>query len=117
MINRPLLNPVQTKREYFWLFLIVVLENILALCVELYNGGVWTSQGHYYSWDLRLGTFTLAILSLLYYYNKCHMTRDLMDAPKCGGWLNYLPICLCCVKDKPMKAMEDEVFFQLSRKL
>ena len=44
MINRPLLNPVQSKREYFWLFLIVVLENILALCVELYNGGVWTSQ-------------------------------------------------------------------------
>ena len=44
MINRPLLNPVQSKREYFWLFLIVVLENIIALCIELYNGGVWTSQ-------------------------------------------------------------------------
>ena len=44
MINRPLLNPSQSKREYFWLFLIVVLENIIALCIELYNGGVWTSQ-------------------------------------------------------------------------
>ena len=44
MVNRPLLNPVQSKREYFWLFLIVVLENIIALCIELYNGGVWTSQ-------------------------------------------------------------------------
>ena len=44
MINRPLLNPVQSKREYFWLFLIVVLENFIALCIELSNGGVWTSQ-------------------------------------------------------------------------
>ena len=44
MINTPLLNPVQSKREYFWLFLIVVLENFIALCIELYNGGVWTSQ-------------------------------------------------------------------------
>ena len=44
MINRPLLNPVQTKREYFWLFLIVVLENLIALGIELGNGGVWTSQ-------------------------------------------------------------------------
>ena len=44
MVNTPLLNPVQTKREYFWLFMIVLAENIIALCIELINGGVWTSQ-------------------------------------------------------------------------
>ena len=65
-------------------------------------------QGHYYSWDVRLATFTLAVLSLLYYYKKYHLTRDLLDPPRCGGWLNYLPICLCCARDQPMKAMEDE---------
>lgn len=47
MINTPLLNPVKNKREYFWLFMIVVLENVIALFIEGYNGGVWTSQvGH-----------------------------------------------------------------------
>ena len=44
MVNTPLLNPVQTKREYFWLFTIVVVENLIALGIELINGGVWTSQ-------------------------------------------------------------------------
>lgn len=32
---QPLLNPVQTKREYFWLFLIVIVENAIALVVEV----------------------------------------------------------------------------------
>ena len=32
---QPLLNPVQTKREYFWLFLIVIIENAMALVVEV----------------------------------------------------------------------------------
>ena len=68
---QPLLNPVQTKREYFWLFLIVIIENAIALVVEVrssiifsftvwassafqvYNGGVMTRDGHYYSWDVR----------------------------------------------------------------
>ena len=44
MVNRPLLNPVQTKREYFWLFLVVVLENLIALSIEVGNGGVWSSE-------------------------------------------------------------------------
>jgi len=108
MINRPLLNPVQTKREYFWLFLIVVLENLIALGIELGNGGVWTSQGHYYSWDIRLATFSLALLALVTYYKRYHITRHVMDTPKCGGWINYLPVCLCCARDTPMKAIEDE---------
>ena len=31
-------------REYFWLFMIVALENLIALGIELINGGVWTQQ-------------------------------------------------------------------------
>lgn len=65
-----MLNPVQTKREYFWLFLFVIVENAIALLVEVFvrihtaidfktclfqviNGGVMTRDGHYYSWDVR----------------------------------------------------------------
>ena len=56
MVNTPLLNPVQTIREYFWLFMIVVLENLIALGIELINGGVWTSQvGLYYYCQLGPG--------------------------------------------------------------
>merc|ERR1712106_864483 len=62
MVNTPLLNPVQTKREYFWLFLFVVVENFIALGIELGNGGVWTSQGHYYSWDIRFGTLGFSLV-------------------------------------------------------
>ena len=44
LVNKPLLNPVPTMREYFWLFMIVGLENLIALGIELINGGVWTQQ-------------------------------------------------------------------------
>ena len=44
MINRPLLNPVQSKREYFWLFLIIVFENLITLGMEVGNGAVWSNQ-------------------------------------------------------------------------
>ena len=43
------------------------------------------------------------------YYKRYHLTKDVIDSPRCGGWLNYLPVCLCCAKDTPMKAMENEV--------
>ena len=32
-----MLNPVQTKREYFWLFLFVIVENAIALLVEVFE--------------------------------------------------------------------------------
>ena len=44
LVNKPLLNPIPTKREYFWLFLIVILENLIALCVELSVGGFGTTK-------------------------------------------------------------------------
>jgi len=115
MVNTPLLNPVQTKREYFWLFMIVVLENLIALGIELINGGVWTSQnkflmqGHYYSWDVRLLTFFLALVFLIMYYKKYHVTRDITSQPVCGGWLNYLPVCLCCSPDTALAAPPNEM--------
>merc|ERR1719342_185811 len=109
MVNTPLLNPVQTKREYFWLFMIVVLENLIALGIELINGGVWTSQGHYYSWDIRLLTFFLALVFLIMYYKKYHVTRDITSQPVCGGWLNYLPVCLCCSPDTALAAPPNEM--------
>ena len=31
-------------REYFWLWIIFIAENLIALGVEAVNGGVWTSQ-------------------------------------------------------------------------
>jgi len=109
MVNSPLLNPTQTKREYFWLFLFVVIENFIALGIELVNGGVWTSQGHYYSWDIRFGTLAMSLVFLLAYYKKYHMTRDLTSNPVCGGWLHYLPVCLCCTPDTALAAPPNEV--------
>ena len=46
---QPLLNPVQTKREYFWLFLIVIVENAIALVVEVrllivFSYTVWATR-------------------------------------------------------------------------
>ena len=68
------LNQTQTKGEYFWLFLFVVVENIIALFIELGNGGVWTSQGHHYSWDIRIITLLLSLVILLVYNKKYHIT-------------------------------------------
>ena len=42
-------------------------------------------QGHYYSWDVRLATFSLAVLSLLLYYKRYHLTKDVILTPRCGG--------------------------------
>jgi hypothetical protein len=110
MVNSPLLNPVQTKREFFWLFLFVLLENLLALAIELGNGGVWTSQGHYYSWDVRLLSFVLSLVFLCAYYKKYHATACLLDpfAPRCGGWLRDLPICFCCEEESSISAPPNE---------
>ena len=66
-------------------------------------------QGHYYSWDIRLFCLFAALLLLLTYYTRFHLTKDLRRYPGCGGWLNYLPICFCCKPDTGMVAMPNEV--------
>ena len=54
-INKPLLNPAPTMREYFWLWIIFIAENLVALAVEAVNGGVWTSQVMKQMWSFFSG--------------------------------------------------------------
>jgi len=108
MVNQPMLNPVQTKREYFWLFLIVIVENAIALLVEVVNGGVMTREGHYYSWDVRLISLLVAWVFLIAYYKKYHMTRDITTKPVCGTWLHYIPVWFCCKSDTGISAPLNE---------
>jgi hypothetical protein len=35
MVNVPLLNPNATKREYFWLWTLTLIENLVALSIEV----------------------------------------------------------------------------------
>ncbi len=35
MVNVPLLNPNATKREYFWLWTLTLIENFVALSIEV----------------------------------------------------------------------------------
>jgi len=107
-INIPLLNPAPTKKEYFWLWLLYIAENVVALLIEIINGGVWTSQGHYYSWDIRLISLALAFVFLLAYYKKYHIFRDLTNPGVCGTWLYHLPVFCCCSTETPMKVAADE---------
>ena len=48
-------------REYFWLFMIVGLENLIALGIELINGGVWTQQ----VWRGGIGVFCSCLSNTL----------------------------------------------------
>ena len=62
LVNQPLLNPVPTKREYFWLFIIVALENIITLCIELASGGIWTTKvDRYDTLDIPIDTYSWAL--------------------------------------------------------
>jgi len=108
LVNTPLLNPAPTKREYFWLLLLVLGENIAAVCVELATGGVKTKEHSYYSWDIRLACLTLALMFLLAYYKKYHVTRDLTSTGLCVGWISNIPVCLCCKKDAWLAAPPNE---------
>jgi hypothetical protein len=35
MVNVPLLNPSSTKREYFWMWILSLAENMVALTIEV----------------------------------------------------------------------------------
>ena len=48
--------------------------SLVALTVELLNGGTRTSVGNiYYSWDIRAVLFVLGLVFLLIYYKRYHM--------------------------------------------
>jgi len=108
LVNTPLLNTAPTKREYFWLLLLVLFENIVAVCIEFASGGVKTKEHKYYSWDVRLASFAMALFFLLAYYKKYHMTRDLTSTGLCVGWISNIPVCLCCKKDSWLAAPPNE---------
>ncbi len=74
-INKKLFNPRRTKAEFFWLLAIQLFLNLLALTVEVVNGGAKTAHGLYYSWDVRLASFFMGLIFLALYYKKYHVMR------------------------------------------
>ena len=77
-INRHLFNPRRTKTEFFWLLMLHLVINVIALAIEVANGGIQTNKGLYYSWDIRLSTFFLGLVFLTLYYKKYHLLHDLV---------------------------------------
>ena len=108
-INKSMFNPRRTKMEYFWLFAIQFGLNMLALIVEVANGGVKTRSGLYYSWDVRIASFVLGIIFLSLYYRRYHVLKNLTRFEFCGCGLKFCPIFFCCKKDEPMQAIPDEI--------
>ena len=66
LINKKLFNPRRTKKEYFWLLIFFVLFNLAAFGIEFANDGakLSISNGNYYSWDVRSGTFVMGLIFL-----------------------------------------------------
>ena len=78
MMHQP--EEIQTtnsKWEFALLFLFVLWENLLSLVIEVVNGGQRTSEGLYYSWDIRLYSLLLALFFITCYYRRCHVTANL----------------------------------------
>eukprot|EP00096_Caligus_rogercresseyi_P014767 TRINITY_DN7256_c0_g1_i1.p1 TRINITY_DN7256_c0_g1~~TRINITY_DN7256_c0_g1_i1.p1 ORF type:complete len:430 (+),score=115.61 TRINITY_DN7256_c0_g1_i1:95-1291(+) len=111
-VNKTLFNPRRTKNEYFWLLTLQFLINLFSLIVELSNGGfVMRSGMHYYSWDIRLGTFAFGLVFLILYYKRYHLSRRLMDVHFCGYLWRFCPVFCCLREDTPLQAItvEDEM--------
>ena len=107
-INKKLFNPRRTKREYFWLFMIHILVNILALIVEFVNGGVKTQKGLYVSWDVRLSSFFIGLIFLALYYKKYHVLKNLIHFQFCGCGYRNCPVIFGMKPDQPMQAIPDD---------
>ena len=75
LVNTPLLTPAPTRHEYFALFLLVIVENILSVVIEAYIGkpkfiGLDGEKLSYISWDIRLYCLLFASIFLIAYYCK-----------------------------------------------
>jgi hypothetical protein len=105
-INKRLYNPRRTRQEYFWLLSTHLLINLVALTIEVINGGIQTPKGMYVSWDLRLSSFFLGLVFLFVYYKRYHVLKDLTRA--CGIECKYCKIFCCIKKDEPMQAIPDD---------
>jgi len=109
LINKTLFHPRRTKVEYFWLFCIQILINVLAIIPEIVNNGFKTERGAYYSWDIRLYSFLTSILFLMFYYKRYHVQKNLNQRISFFGCSkNFCPILCGCKKDKPMQAIPDD---------
>ena len=116
-INKRLYNPRRSKQEYFWLLGIHLLINLVALCVEVINGGVSTPKGMYVSWDVRLSSFIMGLVFLLLYYKRYHVLKDLTRVQICGIGCKYCKVFCCIKQDEPMKAIPDDEEMQVHLKL
>ena len=47
MVNVPLLNPSSTKREYFWMWMLSLVENLVALSIEVSTGHCFGSGSEF----------------------------------------------------------------------
>jgi hypothetical protein len=106
-INKQLYSPRRTKQEYFWLMLIHVLLNFIAICIEIINGAVDTDKGKYVTWDIRMLSFVLGLVFLCSYYKKFHILKDLTRTHLCGLDGKYCKIFCCYKDDRPMSAIPD----------
>jgi len=111
LINKRLYPPQKTQREYFWLLTAHLLFNLLALVVEMVNGGAYTRVGSYYSWDVRLASFFIGILFLVLYYRRYHTTTDLTKSRQCCDLRSSLPVICCMREQEPLVAapVEEEL--------
>ena len=105
-INKRLYNPRRTRQEYSWLLSIHLLINLVALTIEVLNGGIRTPKGMYVSWDLRLASFFLGLIFLFLYYKRYHVLKDLTRT--CGITCKYCKTFCCITKDEPMRAIPDD---------
>ena len=106
-INKELFHPRRTKTEYFWLLMINVFLNLFAMIVEVVNGGLVSSSGNYYSYDVRLSSFGIGLIFLGLYYKRYHTMKILTRFRFWSCGLHYCPV-FCCIKaDEPMKANPD----------
>ena len=106
-INKKLFHPRRTKTEYFWLLMINVFLNLFAMIVEVVNGGLVSSSGNYYSYDVRLSSFGIGLIFLGLYYKRYHTMKILTRFRFWSCGFHYCPV-LCCIKaDEPMQANPD----------
>lgn len=102
-VNFPLYHPHRTKLEYFYLILIHFVVNCISFALEVINGGTPTQSGPYYSWDVRIATFSLGIIFLALYYKHYHILYD-FNVGGCCDWENYWSVIFCVSSGEPLKA-------------
>ena len=85
IINKRLYSPRETRSEFFWLFMVHLTINLIALSIDIANGGIDLTDGsdqtRYHAVDIRLGCFVVGIGFLFIYYRRHHVTKHLIRFP------------------------------------